>query len=315
MKNYFLTNLEIFVNLKNIKDAIKKNLSNSIPFLEDIAQHIMIANQNFSRSSFLFECAKNFSNPDEKITDIGITLEFLYTATSLHRHINDLDSSRRKMKYAESILGSEASVLIGDYLLSKSFRILTKLGDLEILECVSSVTKNISRAQVMEISKPTLLVTPKYWHKVIKNKIAGLYGAGAQSAAHWAKVSNSTALKLFTFGEHYGIAAQIKKDIDNLWNKKIIYQKLNEKELWSPICYLLHDCIKNDARIEIVKKLKKNFDIKETSEEFFALFKKFELEKKLTHEAILELNKARSVLEKMEIDTTKIVPLTIFSNL
>ena len=301
--------------MENIKNAIKKNLSKSIPFLEEIAQHIMMDNQNFSRSSFLFECAKIFREPDEKITDIGTTLEFLYTATSLHRHINDFDSSRRQLKYVESILGSEASVLIGDYLLSKSFRILTKLGDLEILECVSSVTKNISRAQVMEISRPTLLVTPRYWYKVIRNKNAGLFGAGAQSSAHWANAPHSTALKLFSFGEHYGMAAQIKKDIDNMWDKKIIYQKLKERELWSPICYLLHDCLKSDGQIEILKKLKNNFDIKEMSEEFFTLFKKFELEKKLRFEAKLELKKAKFILDKMEVDTTKIIPLTMFSNL
>ena len=51
------------------------------------------------------------------------------------------------------------------------------------------------------------------------------------------------------------------------------------------------------------------------SDEFFYLFKKFELEKKLRIEAIAELSKAKFILDKIEVDTTKIIPLTMFSNL
>ena len=127
--------------MENFKNVIKKNLGISIPFLEEIIEYIMISSQNFSRSSFLYQCAGLFRKPDDKILDIGTTLEFLYTATSLHMNINEFDYSRRKQKFVQSILGSEASILIGDYLLSISFKILTHLKNLDILECISLATK------------------------------------------------------------------------------------------------------------------------------------------------------------------------------
>tara|TARA_B100000700_G_scaffold330242_1_gene455475 strand:- start:2804 stop:3718 length:915 start_codon:yes stop_codon:yes gene_type:complete len=303
------------VNLKNFKISIKKNLGISIPFFEDVFQHIIISNQNFSRSKFLFKCAEIFRTPDQKIIDIGTTLEFLYTATSLHRNIDEFDNSRRMYKYVNELLGSEASVLIGDYLLSKSFKILTHLGNLDILESVSLATKNISRGQVMEISETILLASPRFWYKVIRYKIAGLYGAGAQCAAHWAKASCETASNLFAFGEHFGIAAQIKEDIAELGDKKIIQKKLKNKELWCPISFLVHDCLMEKDRTEILKKFKKDFDIKEMSEEIYFLLKKYELEKKLRFEADMELNKAKFFLEKLEIDTKKVRSLTKFVNI
>ena len=78
--------------MENLKNAIKNNLGISIPFLDEVVDHIMIYNQNFSRSSFLFQCAEIFKTPDKKIVDIGTTLEFLYTATSLHKNINEFNN-------------------------------------------------------------------------------------------------------------------------------------------------------------------------------------------------------------------------------
>ncbi len=301
--------------MEKIKNALKKNLGKSIPFLGEIFDQIFFANHHFSRSLFIIQCAKLFREPDHKIIDVGTTLEFLHTASTLHRHLDEFENSRLHKRYVKNILGSEASVLIGDYLLSISFKVLTRLGNLDILECVSLATKNISRGQVLEISKPNYLANPKYFYKVIRLKIAGLYGAGAQSAAYWGEASHETASKLFSFGEHYGIAFQLKKDLETIFDKKIILQKLKNKELWSPLCFLMHDCLNENESIEILDKLKKNFDDKKLSEEICFQFKKYELNKKLQIEARRELRKAESFLNNLEMDTTNIEPLTVYSNI
>ena len=301
--------------MEKIKNAIKINLGISIPFMEEIIQHILISNHNLSRSLFLIQCARVFKAPDQKIIDVGTTLEFLHSASLLHRNINEFENSRRHQKYVKKLLGSEASVLIGDYLLSISFKILSRLGNLDILNCISLATKNISRGQVLEISEPTILANHKHWHKVIRYKMAGLYGAGAQCAAFWGNASHETASKLFSFGEHYGIAFQLKKDMDTIFEKKIIEQKLKDKELWSPLCFLIHDCMNECESIEILEKLRNEFDNKKMSEEIFSKFEKYELKKKLLTEVRRELKEAEFFLNNLEIDTTKIRPLTIYSNI
>ena len=186
---------------------------------------------------------------------------------------------------------------------------------MDVLNCISLATKNISRGQVLEISEPTILANPKHWHKVIRYKIAGLYGAGAQCAAFLGNASQETASKLFSFGEHYGIAFQLKKDSDTILDKKIIEQKLKDKELWSPLCFLIHDCMSERESIEILEKLRNEFDNKDMSNEIFKKFKKYELKKKLKTEAIRELREAEFFLKNLEIDTTKIQPLTLYSNI
>ena len=312
MGKKYLENLNKLVKIEN---ALKKNLGTSIPYLEEIIEHIRVANQNFSRSLFVIKCAGLFRSQDQKIFDIGTTLEFLHTASLLHRNLNEIENSRRLKLHVKKILGSEASVLIGDYLLSISFRILTSLGNLDILECISLATKNISRGQVLEISEQNFLANPKHWYKVIRYKIAGLYGAGAQSAAFWGNASQFTASNLFSFGVHFGIASELKKDLNAIFDKKIIQQKLKDKELWSPFSFLIYDCMSESENKKIIKKLRNNFDFKDMSEEIYVQFKKYELNEILITEIKKELREADFFLDKMEIDTTHLKTLTNFSNI
>ena len=79
--------------------------------------------------------------------------------------------------------------------------------------------------------------------------------------------------------------------------------------------FLIHDCMNKSERVEILDKLKNDFDIKDMSEEIFYKFKKYELAKKLQTESRSELRKAESFLKNLEIDTTYIRNLTIYSNL
>ena len=302
-------------SLQRIQNALEKNLGKSLPFLSEIVEHIKNSNQNSTRSLVLLQCASLFRDPDEVIFDIGTTLEFLNTATALHRNINTPENARREQRHVEKIWGSEAGVLLGDYLLSISFKILTRLGNLKILECISLATKNISHGQVLEISEPALLATPKHWYTVTKTKIAGLYGAGAKSAAYWGKSSHETASKLFSFGEHIGIAIQLKNDLDAMDDYKVIQQRLKDQELWSPLCFLIHDCMEKAEKVEIIEKFKGNFDCKEMTIDIVNLCKEYELSKKIKEEIKRELKKAKECIKNLQIDTKPIQPFTMFSNI
>ena len=129
-ENFFLDSDN---NLERIQNAVKNNLGVSLPFLADIAHHIITPHNNSTRSMLLLQSAKLFKNPDDAVIDIGSTLEFLHTASALHRHIKEPEYARRHQQNIQRLWGSEASVLLGDYLLSISFQILTRVGNLDVL--------------------------------------------------------------------------------------------------------------------------------------------------------------------------------------
>ena len=250
--------------LKQVQNAVRNNIGASLPFSSEIANHIMVSDKIPTRALVLLKSASLFDKPDQAVFDIGSTLELLNTASTLHQHIKTPENSRRLHKHNKNIWGNEVSVLLGDYLLSISFQILTRLGNLDVLECISLATQNISHGQVLEISEPPHSATIKHWRRVIRGKFAGLFGAGAQSAAYWGGADNLTASILFSFGEHVGMAVKLKTDLNELGQKKIVKQKIKNYELWSPICFLLHECLPDNQRLEISKKIQNEADDPET---------------------------------------------------
>ena len=302
-------------DLERIENAFKKKLGTELPFLSEILTYMINPFRNSNRPLVLLQCANLFRNPDKVIIDIGTTLEFLHTASILHRNINETENARRNLKHVEKIWGSEAGVLLGDYLLSISFGILTRIGNLAVLECISLATQNISRGQILEISKSTLTATPEHWRRVTRYKIAGLYGAGAQSAAYWGNASKETASKLFSFGEHLGIAIQLKKDLNILDDQKLVQQKLKDRELWFPLCFLIHECMEEVESSEILDKLNNNFECNKITDVIVDLFKKYELYKKVELEVKKELTIAKDCVTQLGIDSKPIQSLIKYSNL
>ncbi len=299
--------------IKKVQNAVKKNIGISLPFSSEITDHILASYKRPTRALVLLKSASLFDKPDQAVFDIGSTLELLNTASNLHQYIKTTENSRRLNKHNKNIWGNEVSVLLGDYLLSISFQILTRLGNLDILESISLATQNISYGQVLEISEPTHSATIKHWRRVISGKFAGLFGAGAQSAAYWAGADNLTASILFSFGEHIGMAVQLKTDLNDLGNKNLVKQKIKNNELWSPICFLLHECIPKNQSLKILKELQDEFKDPETVNEIINLIKQHDLTDMIKSKAENELKMAKECLLNLEIDIRPLLNLTQFS--
>ena len=181
------------------------------------------------------------------------------------------------------------------------------------MECISLATKNISHGQVLEISEPPHSATVKHWRRVICGKFAGLFGAGAKSAAYWGGGDNLTASILFSFGEHVGMAVKLKTDLNELGKKQIVKRKITNSELCSQICFLLDECMLDNQRLEISKKIQNEADDPETVNEILNLIKEHDLSEMVKSEAENELKLAKECLLNLEIDTRPLLPLTQFS--
>jgi geranylgeranyl pyrophosphate synthase len=184
---------------------------------------------------------------------------------------------------------------------------------LDVLECVSLATQNISRGQVLEISAPIFSATPKHWRRVTRDKFAGLFGAGAQSAAYWGDASQTTVSTLFDFGEHLGMAVKLKTDLEFLNDEKRFSQKLNDEELWSPLCFLIHECMPESERREMSEKLENGFDVEPMIKELSFLFEKYKIDEMIQTEAKQELKQAGECLVNLEMDASPLQPLTSYS--
>ena len=106
-----------------------------------------------------------------------------------------------------------------------------------------------------------------------------------------------------------------KKDLNILDDQKLVQQKLKDRELWFPLCFLIHECMEEVESSEILDKLNNNFECNKITDVIVDLFKKYELYKKVELEVKKELTIAKDCVTQLGIDSKPIQTLIKYSNL
>ena len=91
---------------------------------------------------------------DKHIPLAGV-VEFIHTATLLHDDVVDNANLRRGNASANTVWGEGASILVGDYLLSKAFSLAVLHGDMRILKVLSHNTTRMAEGGVLQVLKPS----------------------------------------------------------------------------------------------------------------------------------------------------------------
>lgn len=226
-------------DLKKSQNNIQSHLETHLPFLTEVLPHLMKMYKPSLRAVTLFLSSRMFSYSGSQIYDIASVLEYLRTATSLHQKIIVTEELRRQQKELLSIWGNEASVLLGDYLLSISFQTMTKLGDLELLKTISDATKAIAKGQILSISQFDWQAAEAHYLKTIELQKASLFIAAGKSAAILGEASLDTQQTLAHYGRNLSIAVQMQKDLNSLQSSKHFQARLNQNHLIFPLVCLM----------------------------------------------------------------------------
>ena len=228
--------------VQRINSAIKTNLQGPVPFLSDIIRYLIDSHYTPFRSFLLLRCSELFQ-PDqpEAAYHTASTLEFLHIASVLHRNIAETNQTRRQMRSLDSLWGNEASLLLGDYLLSISFQILTRLEQIEILQCVSWATRSIARGQILEVSGGAVQSDPEKCLQVYREKDASLLAAAAKCGAIWGGANSNLQEQLMTFGEKWGVALVLKNDLQILDDTQGLQEKISSKLSFFPLIIWLRN--------------------------------------------------------------------------
>ena len=134
-------------DLNHVEKHILAHLNTEIPLLNEVAQYILDSGGKRLRPAILIIAAKMFNFEGEKAYQAAAAVEYLHTATLLHDDVVDDAELRRSRVAARKIWGNQASVLVGDYLLATSFRSLTLLGDIRVLDTISSTTSLMAKGE------------------------------------------------------------------------------------------------------------------------------------------------------------------------
>jgi octaprenyl-diphosphate synthase len=145
---------------------------------------------------------------------LAAIIEFIHTATLLHDDVVDESDLRRGQESAHSVWGNAASVLVGDFLYSRSFQMMVGLDSMRIMEVLADTTNTIAEGEVQQLlNMGDPEVDLQRYMQVIENKTAKLFEAACQMAAIISDQPQKIEQALAIYGNRLGAAFQIADDV------------------------------------------------------------------------------------------------------
>ena len=203
-------------DLSSINSLILDKLDSKVPLIQKTASHLILSGGKRLRpllTSCCFQMCKNQQNNDNKHIGLAAAVEFIHAATLLHDDVVDESRNRRGSLTANEVWGNKISVLVGDFLFSRAFQLMTKYGDVSILKLLADTSVVISEGEMLELNNdkdPT--INEEIYLNVINGKTASLFSAACQVGAMSAKVDKEKVNALKSFGSNFGMSFQLIDD-------------------------------------------------------------------------------------------------------
>jgi len=211
--------LELVSNdMSIVNRCISDNLNSDVALINQLGAYIVQAGGKRLRPVALLLTAKAV-NPDQASpvtnqTLLASIIEFIHTATLLHDDVVDESEMRRGRETANEVFGNAASVLVGDYLYSRSFQMMVKVGSMRVMEILSHTTNQIAEGEVMQlINCGSAETTEQQYMETIQSKTAILFEAATQLGAVITNQPASVESAMAKYGLYLGTAFQLVDDI------------------------------------------------------------------------------------------------------
>jgi octaprenyl-diphosphate synthase len=199
-------------DLAQTNALITAQVASNIPLLETLASHIIAAGGKRIRPSLVLASAALCGYEGERHITLAASVEFIHTATLLHDDVVDRSDLRRGAATANALWGNEASVLVGDFLLSRAFQLMVSDGSLEVLKLLSDAAATISAGEVKQLAiSHDMEVKKDDYLDVVHAKTATLFSAACEIGAIVSDQSTYRA-PLAAFGRDLGMAFQLVDD-------------------------------------------------------------------------------------------------------
>jgi octaprenyl-diphosphate synthase len=193
---------------------VRRELQSDVALVNQISEYIIQAGGKRLRPLLVLLAARA-AGADARGPHVpaAVIIEFIHTATLLHDDVVDGSRQRRGRDTANEVWGNAASVLVGDFLYSRAFQMMVKLGFARVQEIMADATNMIAEGEVLQLMNagdPD--TTEQRYLEVIYRKTAKLFEAGARVAAVVSGASPEVERALASYGRHLGLAFQLVDD-------------------------------------------------------------------------------------------------------
>ncbi|MET0370582.1 MAG: polyprenyl synthetase family protein [Sphingobium sp.] len=199
--------------MNHVNAAILDRLQSRIPLIPELAGHLIAGGGKRMRPMLTLACADLVGYAGNRHYKLAAAVEFIHTATLLHDDVVDGSGLRRGRKTANIIWGNSASVLVGDFLFSRSFELMVEAESLKALKILSNASAVIAEGEVNQLSAQRRIETSEEQYlDIIGAKTAALFAAACRVSAVVAGRDEAEEQALDVYGRNLGIAFQLIDD-------------------------------------------------------------------------------------------------------
>jgi len=198
---------------------IRRRLASDVVLINQVAEYIVGAGGKRLRPMLLLLANGALGGNDgrglgEDAHQLAAVVEFIHTATLLHDDVVDESDLRRGRKTANAVWGNAASVLVGDFLYSRSFQLMVELERMAVMQILADTTNRIAEGEVLQLLHVRNPDTDEAAYlRVIERKTAVLFAAATRLGALLADADEATCDALHDYGMNLGYAFQIADDV------------------------------------------------------------------------------------------------------
>ena len=200
--------------MAHVDTLIRARLSSDVLLINQISEHIIAGGGKRLRPMLAVLAARALGYEGKDHTVLAAIVEFIHTSTLLHDDVVDESDLRRGRKTANALWGNAPSVLVGDFLYSRSFQLMVELDSMPVMRVLADTTNRIAEGEVLQllhVHNPDTDETA--YMNVIERKTAVLFAAATCLAAHLAGAGEELQRCLHDYGMHLGLAFQIADDV------------------------------------------------------------------------------------------------------
>ena len=226
---------------------IRAKLQSDVPLVKQVGEYIISAGGKRIRPALAVLFANAHGYHGKSHHTLAAIVEFIHTATLLHDDVVDESSLRRGRQTANALFGNAASVLVGDFLYTRSFQMMVGLQNMRIMDILADATNVIAEGEVLQLlNMHDPDVSEERYLQVIRSKTAKLFEAATSLGALIAGASEADIEAAAEYGRSLGTAFQLIDDVlDYSGNAadigKNVGDDLREGKPTLPLIYLMQN--------------------------------------------------------------------------
>ncbi|MBC3765385.1 octaprenyl diphosphate synthase [Neptunicella marina] len=201
-------------DMLKVNQLIQQQLSSDVALINQLGFYIINSGGKRLRPLLSVLAARALGIKTDQHHRLAAIIEFIHTATLLHDDVVDESTMRRGKETANALFGNQASVLVGDFLYTRSFQLMVTLENMQVMKILSDSTNVIAEGEVLQLmncNDPD--TTEQSYMQVIYSKTARLFEAATQLAAILTDQNEQVTKAMQYYGMHLGTAFQLVDDV------------------------------------------------------------------------------------------------------